>query len=351
MSNELYTYKFLNDSSALVEYKNAFDANGSPKKLEVLEWIHFKNTVKDSFTCLTYSEQNKLIAIYATMPVYFQINGEKIKGCQSLDTLTDSEYRGKGLFTKSAQVIFDAAPNEKYGLVYGFPNGNSVHGFTKKLGWTLIDPVPFLFKAFRTGYFLRKIFGNNLGRILDFNLYRKRKIYLEPDEEIREIEFFSEEATKLWDIFSKKIKVAVCRNATYLNWRFKEKPQENYQIKGFYKRGRLLGMIVYVIKNKHQGKIGYIMELIIHPSSYQAGKKLLNDSHNYFIENKADACLAWCMNHSPSYRTFKKNGFKILPEKLRPIELHLGYRNFAVNEDILNNRDNWYISYSDSDTV
>jgi hypothetical protein len=66
----------------------------------------------------------------------------------------------------------------------------------------------------------------------------------------------------------------------------------------------------------------------------------------------ADMALAWCFSHSPNARAYAKVGFVPLPERLRPIELHVGVR--VLDEslfDVLTNQENWYLSYCDSDTV
>ena len=52
------------------------------------------------------------------------------------------------------------------------------------------------------------------------------------------------------------------------------------------------------------------------------------------------------------FKIFKNQLFFKLPEKLKPIELHFGVKSFNNDiSSIVNKRDNWYLSYSDSDTV
>src|SRR5690606_8500412 len=128
---------------------------------------------------------------------------------------------------------------------------NSVHGFTKKLNWKLLDPVPFLFKPLKTEYFFKKIIGNKLGNIINFKLASSKKIKLAENEKITAIDRFSEDSNILWNEFSVNIQVSVNRNAEYLNWRFVEKPMENYKRYGFYSNDKLLGFIIYAKKDKH----------------------------------------------------------------------------------------------------
>ncbi|CAM3645184.1 GNAT family N-acetyltransferase [Flavobacterium gelidilacus] len=344
--------KILNlNTSSINQYKNCFDSNGSPKKLENIEWQFFKNTEKKGFVDIAFDEsKQKTAAIYAVSCVKFKIDNELHVGTQSLDTITDIDYRGKGLFIKLAENVYNNAINENVALVYGFPNGNSIYGFEKKLQWKALDPLPFLIKPLRTKYFTDKIkflkFMPNI--TLSFLSYKKSKSLT-----IKAKNNFPEEVNDIWKIFSKDIAVAVIRNKEYLDWRYIAKPHESYEIAHCYDNANnYKGFIVYVVKEKHNGKIGYIMEMIYDINDKEVGKQLLSYAVNSIKKQKADCILNWCFDHSPNFTLYKSYFFINMPEKLRPIELHFGVRSFNKKyDDLIYTRDNWYISYSDSDTV
>jgi hypothetical protein len=116
--------------------------------------------------------------------------------------------------------------------------------------------------------------------------------------------------------------------------------------------GKYLGYVIYSVKGKHGGEIGYIMELVYDLEYQLAGKMLLKKAISEIKLQNADCILSWCLDHSPSYNIFKSENFFKMPEKLRPIELHFGARVFDKKfKDLVSNRKNWYLSYSDSDTV
>lgn len=349
--SENYSFVFMSKPSELYGYKEVFSKNGSYKEMNKLEWTHFKNISKEPLTCLTKTRRAEIAAIYATMPVPIQICGSKVPACQSLDTLTDTDHRGKGLFVNVAKKVYEKAKSKNFAFVYGFPNGNSVHGFTKKLNWKLLDPVPFLFKPLRSGYFLKKLLGSGIGGLLDFKITYTKKIKLAQGECIKPIVKFGEDTDMIWEAFSKDIKVSVNRDSKYLNWRYFEKPGENYTVMGFYRSNNLRGLLVYCSKEKHGGSVGYVMEYIAFPEDTEAGEALFQYALNDFISQGSDVVLAWCFDFSPNYAVHKNKGFRRLPERIRPIELHFGYANFNTDEKILSTRENWYLSYSDSDTV
>jgi hypothetical protein len=332
-------------------YKDCFEKNGSPKSLENIEWQFLSNPVKEQYVDIAVDlENNKTAAIYAVFPVKFKLGEVYKNGSQSLDTITDIDYRGKGLFIRLAKDVYQKAAANEVVLVYGFPNGNSIHGFEKKLEWKVLDPVPFLIKPLKSAYFTKKI--SFLSFLPNFSLsltkYSKNKNYI-----VEERFEFPEAVNSVWDSFSVNIKIAVNRDKSYLDWRYIQKPFENYKIAHCYDKNRqYIGFIVYTVKGKHGGKIAYIMELIYDLKHPKAANKLLEYAIFEIKKENADCILSWCMEHSPSVGIYKKHFFISMPEKFRPIELHFGARSFQKKWDnIINKRENWYLSYSDSDTV
>lgn len=351
LKNQTYHQRFVSTAADLEDYKETFDTHGSKKDLKKLRWMHIENPVGISKVCKTYDKENKLVSILAFMNVVFKIENRKQNAGQALDLLTDPLHRKKGLFENAGLAVNNILASENYALSYAFANKHSVYGFTKKLGWESLDPLPFIFKPLRSGYFMKKLLGNRLGSILDFKIFRNAKIILPAGVTLRAMNQFNEDSTAVWNSFAKSIKVGIQRDAEYLNWRYVDKPKENYQIMGYYQNDRLLGFIVYAMKPKHGGKIGYIMELLYHPEQVAVGKTLLRVATNAMVAENTDVCLGWCFKHAPNYMAFKKNHFYTLAERIRPIELHLVFRSIKAEKSVLRKRENWYISYSDSDTV
>jgi hypothetical protein len=95
-----------------------------------------------------------------------------------------------------------------------------------------------------------------------------------------------------------------------------------------------------------------VLELLHDPGRDDVGAALLTECLCRVAFGGADAVLAWCFRHSPNAKAYSRTGFLPLPEKLRPIELHVGVRPLDDSlSEVLGQRKNWYISYCDSDTV
>ena len=179
-----------------------------------------------------------------------------------------------------------------------------------------------------------------------------RYIKIKQDLDIREILEFDKNYDDLYNLVSTKISIGLNRNAGYMNWRYVSKPEEQYNKYGLYEKGQLTGVIVFTLKAKHNGKIGYLMELLYDPKNEGAAKHLLKFCSTTLRRNKADLILAWCFNHSFNYKAIRSNGYYRFPEKLRPQKLGFITKPLkSKNANEINNIKNWYISYSDSDTV
>lgn len=337
-------------------FRSTFERNGSARTLAHLRWQYLDNPTGRLFVdfALSKADPKKVAAIYSVMPVWMRVSGQKVLGTQSLDTLTDVDFRGQGLFVKLAQSVFERCTKENVALVYGFPNGSSAPGFFKKLGWSRLDPVPFLIKPLDASYFLRR-----LGPLAKFSKYlppmpltRGARPTLPRAQEIHPVSSFDAAYDSLWESFAAGIGAAVHRDARYLSWRLHQKPEQRYRTLALSEHGRLLAFVAFDIQEKHGGRVGYVLELLHQPGRVGEAQKLLQEAIAEMAAEGTEVVLAWSLKHSPNHQAYADEGFFPLPERLRPIELHVGARPLAAsNEAMLGNRHNWYFSYLDSDTV
>lgn len=340
----------------LKKYKDCFDQNESEKDLDVLKWFHQDNLRgKQSILYALEPESKNIAAIYTYLPTIVKCMGTNVPALQSFDTLTDHKHRGKGLFIQLASQLAEKETAKGNALVFGFPNENSVKGFVKKLGFTYFGEAPFLIKPLKVFYFLKKIIKkNSISEADDSNCTLKAdpELRLRNHTFVKKLDKFGNDYEELWNKVKEHIPISVNRDADYMNWRFVDKPHADYLRYGYFEGSELKGIIIFTLKNKHGGKVGYLMELLFDRESKYAGKELLQFASRIFKKNKADVILSWCYAHSFNYGTYKKAGFYNFPEKIRPQKLGVIVKvlKSEFEKDILKIK-NWYFSYSDSDTV
>lgn len=309
-----------------------------------LAWRFEKNPASTGiFSVATDAAQGNVVGINAFAAARLKMGERTVLGFQSMDTIVDPVCRGQGLFTRLLKAFYEAAPELKTFLLYGFPNGNSAPGFFNKLGWTRLSSPPFLIKPLRTGYFAKRILGD-AGKYFDLPL-----AFARAPQGIETITRFDERFTRLWKKFSEKVPCALERNADYLNWRIADNPEFTYTTKAVVENGELKAFLTYTELEKHGGRIGYVMEAM---GDEAALAKLFRAMTAEFMHKKVDAVLAWCPPHAPNHKAHRRAGFLPMPEKIRPIELHFGARLFPVSEGEPGLKyEDWYLSYLDSDTV
>lgn len=82
-----------------------------------------------------------LAAHYVTIPLNAVMQGKTYRGLLSLNTATHPQHQGKKLFTRLAELTYEAAALDGFDFVIGVANANSTPGFIRKLGFTLIAPL------------------------------------------------------------------------------------------------------------------------------------------------------------------------------------------------------------------
>lgn len=352
MSN--YRLRYLTPNEAPIRIKSLFEKNNNFKSLEKLNWQYKDLPSKKIYSCFAISNANEDAASYNLFAVEAKINGETEKiVCQSLDTLTDINHRGHGLFPKLAKNVFEKCDEEGISLVYGFPNSNSAPGFFDKLGWIdksyppfLIAPINLLFPLKYLNQKINFYVTNYLIKYFNkFNKENLEKLNLTISDEVN----FDESYDDLWIKYSEKIDTCIWRGKEYMNWRYLKRPLGNYFFKSLYENGELKGIIIFAIESKHNGKIGYIMDIVYDRENLNYANLLIQSCINVMVTEKVDTILAWCNYDSCEYSIYIRNLFFKLPRKLQPIKLFFGYRvGKSLNTKVIKN---FYITYSDSDTV
>jgi GNAT superfamily N-acetyltransferase len=131
------------DSTSIATYSSLLsEVFGKPQLFtgKYIRWQYVDNPDGNIVGFNAYDGET-LAAHYVTQPMEAVIRGVKRKGLLSLNTATHPQHQGKGLFVKLANQTYEYAADHGYDFVIGVANQNSVHGFTKKLGFQSVGQL------------------------------------------------------------------------------------------------------------------------------------------------------------------------------------------------------------------
>lgn len=331
-------------SDELSIIQTMFKTHGESRSMELLKW-QYSGALNGTQVVIAFDpaiSTNDGAALVAASSNPMLVNGKPAVGAQAFDTLTIEKYRGNGLFLQLATKLYESLISNSTSILFGIPNAAAYPGWTKHLGWNTIDPLPLIARPIGLRYLRVKL------------KLRKPKMNVRSIHNPK-VHMVSEVPKDVTDLFNNSINTnhtGVIRSYEYLQWRL-NRPGSSYrlfEVRG--KSGELLAFGVYELLLKHGCALGYVMDLIVNRNSAKTGRQLLRHMIKEMKHRGADLVFAWSMPGSFPRAMYSRSRFLPFPSRIRPVELHLGYKTFgSLSNDFLKNRSDFGFSYLDSDTV
>jgi len=288
------------------------------------KWKFAKNPFGKSVIKLMFDDK-KLIGSYAVIPMNVQVQRNLVKAALSVNTMTHPNYERQGIFSYLAEEVYKKCLRESFGFVYGFPNENSYHGFTRKLGWKDLGKMTTLEKK--------------LGVPTLRETCRRDRIY--PVEE------FNERVNSLWNTTKDSYHVTVARTEEFLNWRFAEHPTEKYAkfiLQDDSKQ--ILGYLVLKTYANGDEVKGHIVDMLC-INEKDIVKDLIRYSQNYLVERGIKNLSCWASEESFYAQVLEREEFT-----RKEFNVYFGVRTFDKEDELLRNveqPDNWHLTMCDLD--
>lgn len=281
---------------------------------EFLIWRYINNPIDDMLVNVAL-ENNRIIANYSVSPCKVYINGNIEKAALSMTTMTHPNYRGKGLFPKLANELYEEMKKNHYKIIIGFPNNNSHSVFVNRLDWKDIYEIPTM-----------KL---DLERVNYCNEYRNFKIINDNN--------FLLDYSKLINKTNEKIKIY--KDLEYLRWRFKDNPINKYNN---YVLTENQSVVASIITKKYNKNEVDIVETCSLDDCYtnEVLKWIISEEKN----NNMKYINMWCQLNSNLHEIAEKFGFV----NCEPIS-YFGIRSFEEKYTDLSLYNNWHIQMGDSD--
>jgi len=222
------------DESAILElFARAFPH--ATRTLEHFEWKYRRNPFGNEHISLAFDDATGLVGHYAAYCIPFRIDDADVIAHQVGDTMTDVSVRhiGRGptsIFGQTALHFYKTFCEERIAFNYGFNAGNVQKLSTRFLRSDRVEPVTYRWRDMQT---LKPITrAERLARGYRLELVR--------------------EATPEFDAFfarvAKHYRFLVRRDATYLQWRHLDAPEDLSFVVAIRKLNRLAGWAAFRIR-------------------------------------------------------------------------------------------------------
>jgi GNAT superfamily N-acetyltransferase len=106
----------------------------------LFRWKHLDNPWGPSPAWLAF-DGGRLAALRALMRWEFVVDGRPARAVRAVDTATDPDYQGRGLFTKLTMAAVNELSAEGVDFVFNTPNDQSRPGYVK-MGWHVVGRLP-----------------------------------------------------------------------------------------------------------------------------------------------------------------------------------------------------------------
>ena len=341
------------DEQGILKLREAIWGEIDPVRLSPSTWRwQFRDNPAGTAFCLLAEDRGKIVGQYAAIPTRICIgNHETLLGF-SCDTMTHPDYRRQGMFVTLATRLYETmAKHAGIETVWGFPNENSLSGFTRRLGWHIVATLP-NWLGF-THPLLSFYCATGAARSLPIPVPGGRPLRLPKNPagfNFSVITRFDPPFDRLWEAGKPRDRIIQVRDSRYLNWRYLGVEAFGYLPFGVYEQGNLTGYVVLRMQRIRGLRVGVLVDLFVLPGSNRRRTvQVLRWVKRFCFLN--GALFVAGLIPPGCGRTFRKAGFFKVPEKLSPRKWVLGCREPKGRRSILQHADAWHIWCGDTDIV
>ncbi|HET8860572.1 GNAT family N-acetyltransferase [Marivirga sp.] len=120
--------------------KSSLGESLMPKSEAYWQWKHINNPFGASPVWVA-EEDDQIIGVRAFMQWQWKKNEQVYRAIRAVDTATDPEHQGKGIFKKLTLGLLEQCESEGIDLVFNTPNSQSKPGYLK-MGWEEAGKLP-----------------------------------------------------------------------------------------------------------------------------------------------------------------------------------------------------------------
>jgi len=131
----------LDDRDAITDLgTRTLDWLDDPEERRFFEWKHDANPFGRSPMWVA-CDGDRVVGFRTFLRWEFIVDGRCVRAVRAVDTATDPDYQGRGIFTHLTRAALDELRDEGVEMVFNTPNANSLPGYLK-MGWLIVGHLP-----------------------------------------------------------------------------------------------------------------------------------------------------------------------------------------------------------------
>lgn len=287
-----------------------------------------------------------LASMACVLPLRMRVGGAPALGSLSVDVATLPEFRGLGLYRRTARHLWERLARRGFALTAGFTNRLSTRLTLEVLGRREVGPLPVRIRPLRP----LRLALSRLGLASEV-----RDAPAEPvgPGDLARLEKFDERFDALWQRIEPGLDIATVRDAAFLNWRYAEHPERPYEILACVSGPEVSGYLVWRMLDRFGTRIAFAADLAAEAGDAPTALRLLRCAADRARARGATLLSLLSWPGSPVHAASRRFALLPLPRALFPqknVFSVISHRPEPSTESLADPT-RWWLSWGDSDVV
>lgn len=342
----------LSQIADLLKTRDGSDCEEAHIRRQIFEWIASRNPfAADKPTYFVAEDDGVIIGHLGRMPMEFAIKGKRQRGYFIHDLYVHPAYRERGLgffITKSLYQCIEDKSKSFCCCIWTSPLNLAIqkrrkyHELWADRYVKILDPHPQVSKFIKSAPFA-KLCSFMLRAFLSFADCILLRLF-SPSVKVSEVKRFDGRFDYLSSRVVKKTGISPYKSSAYLNWKYIDRPFNNFVNLAFTKNGQITGVIVLGIRREAGYVVGKIVDILVDPDDTRTTSALCRASVDYFRCRKVHAIE--CLGDKRIMRLFRRFLFF---RRVDDQPIMLANINQSDENEYLVDIDNWHLTHGDSD--
>jgi len=265
---------------------------------DCFNWKYVKNPFLIGRIPIIIAEENgRIVGARPFLATRMSVNGKVVDALQPCDAMVHPEFQGKGIFGQLNKFAIGEFQGSDYKIFYNFPNKNSFPGNVKS-GWQIICETNWHWRVLNAARIFESVFENNplrlVGGLISPLLWLRFRVprFRDGSTTIGTVDDIGV-LERIFNAWRNDQYIFTIRDRKYLEWRFKSRPEREYQFIVAQVGGEAKGYFVLSTETFRGMKRGTIVDYLVIGNDPSTFRSLLIYSMNHLRDQDCDLVDTW----------------------------------------------------------